>query len=295
MDFYVRSDLACESLTGEEGVDGADWRVDRRDGFAVGRLQIRTATAAAALGRPCGEYITVECQRPTLMGETQKERLVMLLSEELARMAKRLSEKSVDSSFRILAVGLGNRDLTADAIGPRTVDGLTATRHLQAQEPALYRELGCASLSALAPGVLGQTGIEVLELLQGAVQAIRPDVVLAIDALAARSCDRLACTVQITDTGICPGSGVGNHRAAISRETLGIPVMTVGVPTVVDSATLVWDALRLGGMHEVDDGVRRVLENGKHFFVSPRESDVIVETLSEILARSISHAFTVAL
>lgn len=295
MDFYVRSDLACESLVGEKSVEGADWTVDRIDGFAIGRLRIGTESAAEELGRPCGEYITVECGSPTLMGETQSERLVLLLSEELRKMATRLTQKPIAPAFRILVVGLGNRDLTADAIGPRTVDGLTATRHLQEQEPALYRALGCASLSALAPGVLGQTGIEVLELLRGAVRAIRPDAVLAIDALAARSCDRLASTVQLTDTGICPGSGVGNHRAEISADTLGVPVMTLGVPTVVNSATLVWDALRLGGVQDVDDGVRQVLENGKSFFVSPKESDVIVGTLSKLLARAVSHAFTAAL
>lgn len=295
MDFYVRSDLACESLATEERVEGTDWQVDHRDGFAVGRLRIRTADAAARLGRECGDYITVECGNPAFLGEERYESLVELLSEELRVMTERLTEKRIDSELGILVAGLGNAGLTADAIGPKTVEKLTATRHLREQEPVLYRELGCSSLSAIAPGVLGQTGIETLELLRGATRAIRPDVILAIDALAARSCDRLASTVQITDTGICPGSGVGNHRAAISRETLGVPVMTVGVPTVVNSATLVWDALRLGGVTEVDEGVRQVLENGKSFFVSPKESDVIVESISSVLARAISHAFTASL
>lgn len=295
MNFYVRSDLACESLATEEHVEGADWQVDRRNGFAVGRLRIKTADAAAKLERECGDYITVECGNPSFLGEKQHESLVELLSEELRVMTERLTEKRVDSELAILVVGLGNAGLTADAIGPKTVEKLTATRHLREQEPVLYRELGCSSLSAISPGVLGQTGIEALEILRGAVQATRPNVVLAIDALAARSCERLASTVQITDTGICPGSGVGNHRAAISRETLGVPVVTVGVPTVVNSATLVWDALRLGGVREVDEGMRKVLETGKSFFVSPKESDVIVESISSVLARAISHTFTASL
>ena len=295
MDFYVRSDLACESFGEEEGVEGADWRVDRIDGFAVGRLQIRTDGAAHRIGRECGHYITVECGNPVLLGEDQRGALVEILSGELCEMAERLTNKPADSDFCIFVAGLGNAGLTADAIGPQTVGKLTATRHLRDRETQLYRALGCSALSALAPGVLGQTGIETLELLRGAVRAIHPDVVLAIDALAARSCDRLASTVQITDTGICPGSGVGNHRAAISEETLGVPVIALGVPTVVNSSTLVWDALQKGGVTEIDAGLRDVLENGKSFFVSPKESDVIVETLSSILAAAIGNAFTAAL
>ena len=169
--------------------------------------------------------------------------LSRLLAGELRGSARRITGKGVDASFGVFVAGLGNAELTADAIGPRTVRLLTATRHLREHAAGLYREAGCAALSALAPGVLGQTGIETVEILRGTVQTVRPDVMLVIDSLAARSCTRLASTVQITDTGISPGSGVGNHRAAINRATVGVPVISVGVPTVVNSATLVYDAL----------------------------------------------------
>ena len=148
------------------------------------------------------------------------------------------------------------------------------------------------SLSALSPGVLGQTGIETLELLRGTVRSVRPDVMVVVDALAARSCERLASTVQISDTGISPGSGVGNHRAAINRETVGIPVIVLGVPTVVNSSTLVYDALEQAGIHEISPPLRHVLENGKSFFVSPKESDVITEAVSGLLSSAINTAFT---
>ncbi len=293
MEFYVRSDLACEYF-GEErqGTEGASWRVDRTDGFAVGRLSVTDETAAKRLGRPRGEYITVECGRLAYLGEGQREALTSLLATELRSMAERLTGKTVDADFSIFVAGLGNANLTADAVGPRTVGRLTATRHLREHEAGLYRALGCASLSALAPGVLGQTGIEVQELLRSAVASVRPDAVLAIDALAARSCDRLATTVQLCDTGICPGSGVGNHRAAISEETVGAPVIALGIPTVVSSATLVWDALSEAGIKEPNGALRQVLENGRSFFVSLKESDVVTDEMSELLADVIGRTFT---
>ena len=140
--------------------------------------------------------------------------------------------------------------------------------------------------------MLGQTGIETLELLRGAVRYVKPDLVVVIDALAARSCERLASTVQISDAGIKPGSGVGNHRAAITKEALEVPVVVLGVPTVVNSSTLVWDALHEAGIEKISDPLRRVLENGRSFFVSPKESDVITEQFSRLLANSVSVAFT---
>ena len=144
------------------------------------------------------------------------------------------------------------------------------------------------------PGVLGQTGIETVELIRGAVENAGPDVVLAIDALAARSCERLAATVQLSDNGINPGSGIGNHRKAICRETVGVPVIALGVPTVVNSATLVYDALRQAGIEEIRPELRQVLENGRSFFVSPKESDVITDRISDLIADAVDMAFTLS-
>ncbi|MBR2019496.1 MAG: GPR endopeptidase [Clostridia bacterium] len=297
MEFYTRTDLACESmgrsLKSEEGVEH---RVERLGSFRMHRTEVCTEQASQRLGKPQGTYLTVECGNLQIMIREEREALADLLAEEMKHMAERLSGKSVGPNFSVFVAGLGNAELTADAIGPKTVQKLTATRHLCEHEGVLFQGLGCSLLSALAPGVLGQTGIETLELLRGAVDHVCPDVVLVIDALAARSCERLATTVQLSDVGIAPGSGVGNHRSAITRETLGLPVLALGVPTVVNSATLVYDALCSAGLEgRIDESLRRVLETGKSFFVSPKESDVITESFSDLLAESISIAFMGAL
>ena len=293
MEFYVGSDLACESYAEHpSGLRGADWQVDEASGFRVSRLRITTAEAARLLEKEKGSYLTVECGRMNTLGDSDARLLESLLAEELRNMAQRLCQKAPSGDFGVFVAGLGNAEMTADAIGPKTVRRLTATRHLREYEGKLYREIGCSSLSSLAPGVLGQTGIETLELLRGAVRYVRPDLIVVVDALAARSCERLASTVQISDVGIHPGSGVGNHRAAINAKTMGIPVIVIGVPTVVNSATLVYDALREAGIGEIDGALRQVLENGKSFFVSPKESDVITEAVAELLSNAIALAFT---
>ena len=206
-------------------------------------------------------------------------------------MTERMTGKPADSELNVFVAGLGNSELTADAIGPKTATRLTTTRHLREHEASLYKAVGCCALSALAPGVLGQTGIETLEILRGAIRYVKPDVMIVIDALAARSCDRLASTVQLSDAGIIPGSGVGNHRDAINAKTAGVPVIVIGVPTVVDSSTLVYDALRQADIEAVDDKLQEVLKTGRSFFVCPKESDLITDRISSLLARSIGIAF----
>lgn len=292
MDFRVRSDLACENYRDlKQPPKGVECTMEKLGRLTVSRLRIKDDEAAEELGKPCGSYVTVECGYFHLMGERDRALLVKLLTGEIRGMSERLCGHLPNAETNIFVAGLGNAEMTTDAIGPQTVRHLTATRHLREHERGLYRELGCASLSALAPGVLGQTGIETLELLRGAVAYVRPDLILVIDALAARSCERLASTVQISDVGIVPGSGVGNHRSAITRETMGVPVISLGVPTVVNSATLVWDALSEAGICEVGDSLQRVLKTGESFFVSPKECDVITKEASKILSEAISSAF----
>jgi spore protease len=190
----------------------------------------------------------------------------------------------------VLVVGLGNREITSDAIGPKTADKLTVTRHIKYADEDVWNELDMCEVSALSPGVLGQTGIETVELVRGAVENVRPQLVLAVDALAARSSSRLAATVQLCDSGIAPGSGVGNERGAICLETVGAPVVALGVPTVVDSSTLVYDALAQAGIEQVDERLREILENGRRFYVSPKEADVIAERTAAIIAHAINRA-----
>lgn len=290
MEGYVRSDLASESALNvpEALLDVRERRVGR---FTIQSLKISDEETARLVGKPCGRYLTLDCGRMTQIEGEDEALFVSLLAGELRGMSERLTGKHVDSDLRVLIFGLGNAELTADAIGPKTLSHITVTRHLREQERELYNAIGCCELSSLAPGVLGQTGIEALEILRGAIRAVVPDIVILIDALAARGCERLASTVQITDAGIVPGSGVGNHRSAITKESIGVPVIVIGVPTVVDSSTLVYDALRQAKIETVDESLRTVLENGKSFFVSPKDSDLITERASVLLARAIGSAF----
>lgn len=293
MDFRVRTDLACESLLFDtDGEEGVEESLEETEQFRISRVRITSEAAAGRLDKPMGSYVTVDCGRITSLVDADLSLLASLLSEELLSMTKHATGKRPDADFSVFVVGLGNAELTADAIGPQTVGQLTATRHLREYEEPLYRRLGCSALSALAPGVLGQTGIETLELIRGAVEHVRPDVVVVIDALAARSCERLASTVQLSDVGITPGSGVANHRSPITRKTVGVPVIAIGIPTVVNSATLVYDALRQAGIEKIDHALEQVLQSGKSFFVSPKESDVITHRVSMLLADAIGLAFT---
>ena len=210
-------------------------------------------------------------------------------------MAVEMLGKKPDSSTRVLVVGLGNAHMTPDAIGPGTVRRLTVTRHLKSCDEALYNALGCCELAALSPGVVGQTGVESGELVKCAADLTCPDLLVAVDALAARSVDRLSSTVQITDRGISPGAGIGNHRGALDEAALGCPVMGVGVPTVVDSSTLVLDALEKAGISSetLSPALTEVLEDGRSFFVSPKDCDEVVTLTCRLLAKALDEAFGV--
>ena len=255
-------------------------------GFEVSRLLVSEEGHSTLLGKPIGSYVTVECGAIAYLGDAEWERLVRLLALEIRAMCPR----AVDRNFSVLVAGLGNEEITADAIGPLSVRELLVTRHLREQQPKIFERMECCAVSALSPGVLGQTGMEVAEVVVGAVRKCRPDAVVAIDALAARSCDRLAATVQLSSTGISPGSGIGNHRCSLTQQILGVPVIAVGIPTVVDSSTLVYDALREAGIERVDERLRHILENGKRFYVSPKEADLITTRTATLLAHAINRA-----
>ncbi len=292
MDYLAQSDLACEWLKEDEApCDGVLMRERKMGGMVLQEMEITSPGAAQELGRPCGHYLTFSCGPIHMHGEEKRQLLVHLLAGRLRGMAERLCGKRPDGDFGVLAVGLGNRYLTSDALGPMTVSRLEATSHLREYDEKLFRTLGCCALSAFAPGVLGETGLETHLLVKGAVQAARPDLVIAVDALAAHCCDRLAATVQLCDTGIVPGSGVGNHRGALTRETLGVPVISLGAPTVVNSAVLVQDALCRAGIEDIPSSLHRVLESGKSFFVSPKESDTINQAFADIFSGALSRAF----
>lgn len=289
---YTRTDLALE-FAKDISVSGAEYSEEKSRGCDILRLSIDTKSGAKAYGKPQGKYVTVSCGAIWDMDDDRTDEVCEVISDELRKMAEVMSEKKIDRNFGVLIAGLGNDEITPDAIGPETVRRVEVTRHIHTLLPDIYKQLGCCELSAFAPGVLGQTGIETVELVRGAAENAEPDLIVAIDALAARSVSRLAATVQLSDNGINPGSGIGNMRRSVCRETVGVPVLALGVPTVVDSSTLVYDALSKAGIERISDDLQRVLEEGREFFVAPKESDVIMKKVAALLARAIGRAFSV--
>lgn len=283
---YLRTDLACESVDLANADSPAIHEYDR-DGYNFAELIVEKKDESR-IGRHAGRYVTAFAGRMSDFDEDEGERFARSLGRELRDFTCDVLGSEVTGKTSVLVCGLGNRSVTPDALGPRVADLITVTRHL-APSAKFSR------LSAIAPGTLGQTGIEAAEQLAGAVRETSPDVVIAVDALASRSTERLATTVQICDSGICPGSGVGNARQEISRDTLGVPVIAVGVPTVVDSSTLVSDALSAAGLGELRNEVRDVLDKGRNMFVAPRECDVITENVALIIAAAVECAFGVRL
>lgn len=228
-----RTDLAVEAIENHKSATALPHvrQSDRTlEGFAVHEVRILSEDAAREIGKPQGRYLTLELDALIRREEDAFPRACKALSTLLRELLPRPNDGPV------LIAGLGNRMITPDAIGPQTADHVIATRHLVAQSPAIFADW--RPVSALAPGVLGQTGVETGEVICGVLDRVRPAAVIAVDALAAGRLSRLLRTVQLADTGITPGAGVGNARAALNEETLGVPVIAVGVPTVVDGATL---------------------------------------------------------
>lgn len=279
-----RTDLACEA--GRPALSTEERQVD------VGGLPI---TVCRSIEEDGGRFTTVSCGLITLRRERELTELSRVLAEELTCMATAMLGRAPGPTCRVLAVGLGNPDMTPDAIGPGTLRRITATRHVRDYDPTLYETLGCCELAALSPGVLGQTGVESGELVRAAAGITHPHLIVAVDALAARSCERLSSTFQLSSRGISPGAGIGNRRMALDRETVGCPVLGVGVPTVVDSSTLVLDALEQAGMSpdSLPPELTRVLETGRSFIVAPKDSDCVVELSCRVLAGALDLAFGV--
>lgn len=228
-----RTDLAVEAIENHKTAAALPHvrQSDRMlEGFAIHEVRILSEDAAREIGKPQGRYLTLELDALIRREEDAFPRACKALSTLLRELLPHPNDGPV------LIAGLGNRMITPDAIGPQTADHVIATRHLVAQSPAIFADW--RPVSALAPGVLGQTGVETGEVICGVLDRVRPSAVIAVDALAAGRLSRLLRTVQLADTGITPGAGVGNARAALNKETLGVPVIAVGVPTVVDGATL---------------------------------------------------------
>lgn len=294
----IRTDLALEATERfkEDNVEvhGVEVRekYDKEKDVRTTVVRITTENGAKTMGKPQGTYITIEAPDLSVPDEDYHREI----SEEVAHHLRELIDFGHQQS--VLVVGLGNQDITADSLGPRAVGNLHMTRHV-------IREYGLKSsshmkmhqISGIIPGVMAQTGMETLEIVQGVVSETKPDVVIAIDALAARSTARLNRTIQITDTGISPGSGVGNHREGLNEENLSVRVIGIGVPTVVDAATIVHDSMAslLDALEEEEQ--KEFLEemiSPKLYtmFVTPKDVDETVRYLSFTISEGLNLAFS---
>lgn len=289
--FEVRTDLALEARENldrsREELNGIQIQEeeDSQNNIHTTTVTIKTENSAKAIGKPVGCYVTMEV--PDLGSED--EGYHREISEVLAQRLKSLRKNRVGS---VLLVGLGNRNVTPDALGPLVMDNLKITRHLF-KEFGLTEE-GKNQVSALVPGVMAQTGMETLEIIRGVVDETRPDMVIVVDALAARSIKRLNRTIQISDAGIHPGSGVGNHRCRLNHETLGVPVIAIGVPTVVDAATIVYDAIGQTELEEdqVQDLREQMAPGLNTMFVTPKDIDETVKKVSYTISEALNIAFS---
>ena len=293
--YSVRTDLALEQrerfVSDQIEIPGVavEETYDDMCEVRVTTVRIETENGAAVMGKPVGNYITLEAPKMAEADESYHREISGKLMEVLEGC---LPEKEDGQS--ILIIGLGNRNVTPDALGPLVVEHLDITRHL-VKEYGKYALGGEADrlVSAVVPGVMGQTGMETVEIVRGIVEETEPDFVIAIDALAARSVRRLNRTIQIADTGIAPGSGVGNHRNAITEETVGVPVIAIGVPTVVDAATIVGDSIEEYVAKCRDEGMR---ENKEHLippylygmFVTPKDIDETMERTSYTISEALN-------
>lgn len=263
-----RTDLAIEAVDGGH-VHSRDVTQETvtAQGVTLSRIRVLTPAGAAAVGKPKGRYSTVTLPRLTddLQGVTAAAQMV---GQELQSM--------LPPEGTVLVVGLGNRTVTPDALGPAVADGVLATRHIRGEFARTAGLTDLRPVAVMAPGVLGQTGTESSELVRGVCREIRPAAVVAVDALAARSTARLGCTVQLCDTGIAPGSGVDNNRHPLNQSVLGVPVIGLGVPTVVDAATLVAE---MTGQHPATADLPMM--------VTPREIDLMIDRAARLLSMSL--------
>lgn len=277
-----RTDLAVEEreLLGED-IKGIEYTSEKVEGLPIERLRILTKRAAQLLKKPMGHYVTVELP-PLTDSIRDTDSRVRALSEEIRRL--------LPVNGLVLVAGLGNVEITPDALGPKAASKVLATRHIRGE---VARSTGLDRLRAVAvvnTGVTGQTGIETGELLQGVIKNIRPSAMIAVDALASRRLERLGCTVQISDTGISPGAGVGNRRVRIDSDTMGIPVIAIGVPTVVDAVTLAFDLLEIDDEKESVELSRSVSPQGRSMVVTPKEVDLLIDRAAHLISLSVNMA-----
>ena len=308
--YNFRTDLALErkdiyqkanNLNQIDGVESTEQKINEK--LKVTRVEITNKNGEKAIGKPIGNYVTIDMKNLKLAEDED----IQKASEVVANELKKIIELHTDKHGDILVVGLGNIYVTPDALGPKVINEIDVTRHIIKYLPQFVDD-NTRPVSAISPGVLGTTGIETIEILKGIVDNIHPKLLIAIDALASRSIERISSTIQISDTGIVPGAGVGNTRQEISQKTLNIPVVSIGIPTVVELATLVSDGIdifidRLQDKAESNEYLNRLQQNDKYeevkealnvgdynMIVTPKEIDDLIENMKDVVARGINFA-----
>lgn len=306
----IYTDLAVEAreLYHEKNdveIQGVSVDVEEKENYTITRVEVLDKNGMEIMGKPIGKYITVEVPSMNNADEDLKDEISLILSDEIKKMGLNKPES------KILIIGLGNWNISSDALGPRIVERILVTRQYFVNFNKDYDDT-MSSVAAMAPGVMGITGIESIDIIQGVVERIKPDLLIAVDALASRKMNRVGTTIQLSDTGISPGSGVGNKRKTLNKENLGIPVLSIGIPTVVDAATMVSDTLDL-----IINAMKEDAEVGKEFYkildaleeeeryslvsevlnpfmantiVTPKDIDVLIDDTSAIIANALNIA-----
>lgn len=301
MNKYITSDLVMENtyiekirLNNKNTEKNKSLFTEELQGACkICRLDVKNAEQEREYGCKKGRYITVYTPRLCDADIYLKEELSGIIAKELSQALSIALKKTISPDLSFLVAGIGNRRIASDSIGPLTVEKINVTRHVKVISPESFSTLDVCSVYSLACGVMGETGIQSVELLRAVADKLSPDAVIVVDALAAKEYDRLAATVQISDVGISPGAGIGNRQSSITKETLGVPVIAVGVPTVVSAATVIGDALIKSKYGRISSELEKILERGKNHFVAPKECDIIAQSASEILALSIDKALGV--
>lgn len=299
-----RRDLYRKANRLEEEIAGIECEEEERYGNKITRVKVLNEDGEKALNKKKGQYVTIDLTKISNLGEEEKEKVEDIIAEEISTISEKYLASSEDE---VLVIGLGNNDLVCDSLGSKVIENIEVTRHIKKYYPQFLKE-GARGISSFAPSVMGKTGIETLEIIQGISDKIKPKLIIAIDSLASRSIERVNKSVQISDTGIVPGGGVGNERLGITSENLGIPVVAIGVPTAVETAVIVNDALDLfieklqdkaesneylNKLKEVDnyDEIKQILNPYDYnLVVTPKEVDELTENLAELISNAINFA-----
>lgn len=309
--YNFRTDLADErreifrkANNLEKEIDGIETEVEKEGNkIKITKVRITDKSGEEAIGKPIGNYYTIDIDKLKVASDED----IQMAADVVSKNLKELISKHISEKDDILVVGLGNEYVTPDSLGPKVISEIDVTRHILTYMPE-YLDENTRPVSAISPGVLGTTGIETLEILKGIVDNIKPKLIIVIDALASRSIERISSSIQIADTGIVPGAGVGNTRKELSSKTLGVPVIALGIPTVVETAVLVNDTLDLfieklqneaksndylNKLRE-DDNYEEIKEalipNDYNMIVTPKEIDDLIENMKDVVARGINFA-----